>query len=1444
MKLKLFAASIILILVCSLVPPSQQVSASSFEVNYTLTLEKEDYPGITIQVNGYPDQSAELFFLGPSIINISSLEIIFQNMEVKDLKGNDLPWRWVDRGISVTNGSVKDFTIRYFIDAIHYQSKRNNTFMVKPMCVLFQFNRISFIAGDVFLTPNLEPEKITVDYTLPEGTTLYATLPTENGTFQAVKDLWGTLQFDFSLAYFTGGFAFFSLNHTTDWGDEYQYIWFDRDYLSEAWTPWYGNTPWEQAELYMQSTESCARYYRDALGPLPNHRILFTSGLEMNSSYPEASTSGDWYRYMQIWPRDNEPDVCHHLFHAYSNNQTKLTFGQDPMGMILSEGIPTYYENVFLGLIFDDPRKDGKLFEFYVLDERGKDFSIRENGMHVRYNVSALKMYLLDQYIRSVTQNKDSLDDFVKAMWDKVKDNPYPQQISPADIQSAFSSVVGSANAGYLDQLINEKNFNLEQLSDLRSSFSAYSEWMIHNHFWDKPILFYMFLDIVIARSNEWPHYATTSHNIDGYARQALQPVWEYLSANNGDLITKQDILNALSASTGRNHEGFFEFWESLGITLDPNEIVDFANWDPKSRRLEDMMPFPLMSIGTLRTEHLLAEVPQNAIIHLDAPAPTNQIFIGFKYFEEGENFTTNKAENVIQGDNVSVVESWSEPYEKFNMTTVIYGITTDDPDNQDFPITLTYPNFNGVSRFSVSVDAPKGDQLGDLYYLGPIQPITFELENKNNEVILPETTLEGETFSTSSGGEVVQYKPGDKIQLSLASGPVEVQLFDKYGFIRGMNNVIPINLPPTANFDFNVSDTDAQMTVQFTDTSINPEGQIKNRFWSFGDGQTSSEKDPLYTFKTTGSYSVSLTVIDELSESDTQVEQIVVGGKPQSLPQENTVNRKLLLIISGILIGSGLVLIIIFYLKKKRAKPQIESTHFLNTTPDLFEVTKQKNSKNFPIKNALLILGGVVILAFVFGVFHERLFVSIKDNFNSTATGASPVITEGPVINTNDSAVSLSAFSDLAIILDGDASDWPMVSPLASDPEDSAPYDFKSLYAFSDEKYLYLRIDPNGTFSTDVPVHFVFDIIGVGVKNSRWEVTTEPNDLVHVYLAPMLNNIPQLDLGKKYQGAGLDKVFELVIPLEDLGNPKKVVIQAYANNGVNPFPQFDSFDPVTVSIDSIKETNNLTATPTSTLSDSAIIVEGDDSDKVTNNETAIPNTLSNGTKDGMTMFFVPEGEFTMGSNVKTDEQPIHTVYLDSFWIYQTEVTNAMYGKCVTEGACSEPHDSSSSTQNDYYGNFTFNNYPVIYVDWSQAMTYCEWSGGSLPTEAQWEKVARGTGERIYPWGNDSPSCGLANIPGCKGDTTAVGSYPAGKSPYGALDMAGNVWEWVSDWYSTSYPAGTVSNPQGPSFGDARGLRGGSWIDDTYDFRSAGRAGVSTMYGTYDIGFRCVMPVN
>lgn len=261
--------------------------------------------------------------------------------------------------------------------------------------------------------------------------------------------------------------------------------------------------------------------------------------------------------------------------------------------------------------------------------------------------------------------------------------------------------------------------------------------------------------------------------------------------------------------------------------------------------------------------------------------------------------------------------------------------------------------------------------------------------------------------------------------------------------------------------------------------------------------------------------------------------------------------------------------------------------------------------------------------------------------------------------------------------------------------------------------------------------------------------------------------------------------------------------------------------------------TQTLTTTPTPTTTPTA-----------TPTPTLAPGATQVSEKDGMVMVYVPEGTFTMGSEdhyYHYEERPVHTVYLDAFWIDRTEVTNGMYAKCVQAGVCTSPFYYGSSHRNNYYGNSQYDNYPVIYVSWEQAKTYCEWTGRRLPTEAEWEKAARGTTGLTYPWGDNHPDGNLVNYNNYyrHTDTTEVGSYPNGASPYGALDMAGNVWEWVADWYGDNYYANSSErNPTGPDSGTARVVRGGSWIGAFVrtTYRSYYRPSVSKP----DLGFRCV----
>ncbi len=239
-------------------------------------------------------------------------------------------------------------------------------------------------------------------------------------------------------------------------------------------------------------------------------------------------------------------------------------------------------------------------------------------------------------------------------------------------------------------------------------------------------------------------------------------------------------------------------------------------------------------------------------------------------------------------------------------------------------------------------------------------------------------------------------------------------------------------------------------------------------------------------------------------------------------------------------------------------------------------------------------------------------------------------------------------------------------------------------------------------------------------------------------------------------------------------------------------------------------------------------------------------------------MVFVPAGDFTMGSLAgegSDEEVPQHKVILDGYWIDRTEVTNAQYRAFTGSTGYREP--TTCDWGDPTYADETKANHPVVCVSWYDAGAYCAWAGARLPTEAEWEKAARGTDVRTYPWGFgfDGSRTNYCDS-NCEGDhkdpwvndgysrTAPVGSFPSGASPYGALDMAGNVWEWVSDTYAYSYYVKSpLHNPQGPGSGDYRVLRGGSWYGFYNNERVAYRAWMTPENRDAATGFRCVVPL-
>jgi serine/threonine protein kinase/formylglycine-generating enzyme required for sulfatase activity len=235
-----------------------------------------------------------------------------------------------------------------------------------------------------------------------------------------------------------------------------------------------------------------------------------------------------------------------------------------------------------------------------------------------------------------------------------------------------------------------------------------------------------------------------------------------------------------------------------------------------------------------------------------------------------------------------------------------------------------------------------------------------------------------------------------------------------------------------------------------------------------------------------------------------------------------------------------------------------------------------------------------------------------------------------------------------------------------------------------------------------------------------------------------------------------------------------------------------------------------------------------------------------------MPMVHVPAGEFIMGGKGDSDEQPIHTVYLDAFYIDETEVTNAQFTQFLNEQGNQEEGGGTwlgiemkacliTESGGQYQPKSGYGDHPVIEVSWYGARAYCQWAGKRLPTEAEWEKAARGTDGRTYPWG-EGMDCDHAQYRGCGGKTVPVGSKPKGVSPYGALDMAGNVSEWVADWYDSDYYASSPeSNPEGPASGVYRVRHGGSWFSWQADLRAAARLkpAFPPYYTWDDVGFRC-----
>ncbi len=239
--------------------------------------------------------------------------------------------------------------------------------------------------------------------------------------------------------------------------------------------------------------------------------------------------------------------------------------------------------------------------------------------------------------------------------------------------------------------------------------------------------------------------------------------------------------------------------------------------------------------------------------------------------------------------------------------------------------------------------------------------------------------------------------------------------------------------------------------------------------------------------------------------------------------------------------------------------------------------------------------------------------------------------------------------------------------------------------------------------------------------------------------------------------------------------------------------------------------------------------------------------------KDGATMLLIPAGPFPMGvppgdRDGGRDEYPRHEVDVDAFYMDRYETTNGRYLEFVKATNHRVPQNPKNATRNLWEGvsiPHSLTDRPVVNVDWSDADAYCKWAGKRLPTEAEWEKAAKGNHDWRFPWGNVEPTAKHLNYnQQWIGEKTLmpVGSYEAGKSPYGIYDMAGNVWEWVNDWYDAHYyEKSPPKNAKGPEQGTKKVIRGAGWQNETPTVRIFTRVDSDPTVRNESTGFRCAM---
>jgi len=775
---------------------AQGTNSQGLTLDYHLSFTEDDHPTVEVHVSGADGSTTTLTFTTGSYLGAlrEPVSRVFPVDGVVTPDGQTLTWTYQGNDLRVSNGSASEFTLTYRPDMSRLGREEGPGWQAFAM---FRRQTVFFVAEDVFPMPTEEPARITVRFTLSGRTKVFCNLEEEEpGLFVCRPDLFGNLRYDFPKAYFTGGEPFFTVSHETEQGDKYIYVWFAGDTANQMWRPSWGTTPWEEAERYMGLHERFAAYFREMIGPLPARTVVFTD--HKHPPDVDLRVNIDYYHWMQVWPRDSEGQLAHHVLHAYDfwPSQAKMWFSPDfsqPSGY-LREGLNTYYEQVIPARVLGQDRQPGLLYVFLALDQRGRRFGVQDNEMHKIYNASTLKVYLLDQYVARVTGGEKNLDDFFRALWDLVKDNTEPHTLSAQEISAAFSEVVGQENSAYLTDLVRQSAFEREDFASLQPLFEDYVNWLADGYLWGKPALYCALLDVALAKGEQWPHYAMFTHNFGVYRQGGLQPVHDYLTGLGREDFTEGDIIAALGSATGRDHSGFFDFWNDFGVSISPADFAPLFSWDPNAATESDLME-AWMPVGTLWTEHYLSGVQQKAEIVLDRPAPGTTLGLQVSLRSLGNPLPEAEAKSVAGGPGVSFVSCYQDQGRGVNYTRALFRITTDDPERRVFSFDLTLPPPEAYPSFGVLQLGPLGLKkwLGEILSPGSVDPVAFSVGLEEGELTLPDTELEGESFRVSfEDGSTAEAGPGETVILEERSGVVEVQLIDSYGFLRAVSLAVP----------------------------------------------------------------------------------------------------------------------------------------------------------------------------------------------------------------------------------------------------------------------------------------------------------------------------------------------------------------------------------------------------------------------------------------------------------------------------------------------------------------------------------------------------------------------------------------------------------------------------------------------------------------------------